>query len=534
MKLPVLFSALCASALLHAQAPTVEWMRTAGEFSQFGKYLSAVDATGHIYTVARATNPDYGNSVTVTDEGMVLARYDSTGAIDWARGITTDPNEFDNVTGIVTTTNGEVWVAGMYTTSTLTIDAFVLNNNGGQRSFLARFDATGAAQDAFDWGGQVTSSTTVDDICIDALDRVYVTGSSSGTSITIDGITMTNPGVNVQLYALAFDANGTASWGTMSASPSGVANGRVIATDGSGNAYVSGLASANLVIDGSTLPVGNQDMAVLMAFNNTGAVTHMEVLADCMPMDMAVDDAGNAYVGGYVQNTAIFGSDTLLPSVLDGFVAAFPGDGTCNWVVGVEGAQDNEICYSVALDASRTHLIASGIFTFDAWFGPMHVQSGMVPSDGFIMHLDTAGTVNWVKDMTGNGPTLHAQAMYDTQDRIHTSGLTQSTQIYLGEITNITAPTVGFLARFDEIIMGVEPIGQQDDVLLYPNPGNGNFTLDLPMDAHTIIVEDAQGRLLQRMKVNSSAASFHIGTAGVYFVSVLSDVGRTVQRVVVD
>ncbi|MEO8069488.1 MAG: T9SS type A sorting domain-containing protein [Flavobacteriales bacterium] len=534
MKHATVLLALLSSSLLQAQVPGVEWMRTAGEFSQFGKHLSAVGMNGYIYTAARAMNPDYGNGFVVADEGIVLARYDSTGTIDWCQGISTSPVEFEDVTSIAVTSTGGVWVLGQFTSTTLTVGGTVLTNMGSSSSFLARYSVLGAVEEVHSWGGTGSSITNASDLCIDGMDRVHVTGATDATSITVDGVTMTNSGTGLQLYTLAFDANGTALWGVMSASPGGTASGRAISVDASLRTYIAGVASTDLVINGTTLPVGNQDKAVLLTFDNVGALTHMEVMADCVPVDMAVDDAGHAYVCGFVVNSAVFGNDTLVPSVLDGFVAAFPGNGTCDWVVGVSGAQDNEICYSVALDNSHTHLISSGIFTFDAWFGPLHVQSGMVPSDGFIMHLDTAGAVNWVKDMTDNGPTLYAQALYDANDRIHTSGLTQSTQIYLDEIVGITAPTIGFLARFDGLVMAVPQAEEQQDALVYPNPNNGIFTLDLPRDARAIIIADARGRELQRMAVRSSRSSFLVATSGVYFVSVVSDSGRTVQRIVVD
>lgn len=42
------------------------------------------------------------------------------------------------------------------------------------------------------------------------------------------------------------------------------------------------------------------------------------------------------------------------------------------------------------------------------------------------------------------------------------------------------------------------------------------------------------GREVQRTTLKSATHSFHIVTAGAYTVNVLSDAGRTVQRIVVD
>lgn len=223
------------------------------------------------------------------------------------------------------------------------------------------------------------------------MDHVFVTGRTIATSITIDGVTLASGTTGSQLFTLAFDATGVALWGAISASPGGTARGHAISVDGSGSVYVAGVTNNDLVIDGITLSVGNQQKAVLVAYDNTGVLTHMEVIDDRMPTDMVVDDAGQAYVCGYTA----FGNDWFNPSMRNGFVAAYPGDGTCRWTVGVSGALDEDLCQSVSLNAAQTKLIVSGTFSFDEWFGALHVQTIMNNLDGFIMHLDTAGTVDW-------------------------------------------------------------------------------------------------------------------------------------------
>jgi hypothetical protein len=535
MKPVLIVPAFFLSATAMAQLPNTQWLRTAGGFSQFERYLSAADATGHVYTAGLGTATDFGNGVTVPSEGRVIARYDSSGTISWARALTTAPNEYATVSAIATNSEGDVWIAGHFLSSTLTLDTIVLPNAPSTSSaFLARMDSTGAVEFAIAWGGTELTVTDASDVCVDGSDNVFVAGQTSATSFTVGGGTLTNLSGGQELFALKFNANGGELWGGISQASQG-AESCCIAADATGKAYVVGKATGEFIIGQDTVDTGFITQAVLIKFDFFGVVEHVEVLAECQPLDLDVDDAGNAYVCGWIDTMADFGGDTLVPSVLDGFVAAYASDGSYRWVVGVQGEIDNEICWSVDLDAAQTGLYVGGTFVFDAWFGGMHVETGLSPTDGFIMQLDTAGTVNWVKDMTGDGPTLFAEAHLDPWGHLYASGVTQSMMSYLGEPVQNGGGNHAFLARFGDLSTSVPAVAQAGDLHLYPNPCDGVFTIELPPDARTVIIEDGQGHLRQRVPVLGSLSStFHIGTPGIYFVTVLSDAGRTVERIIVE
>src|SRR6185295_15816447 len=99
----------------------------------------------------------------------------------------------------------------------------------------------------------------------------------------------------------------------------------------------------------------------------------------------------------------------------------------------------------------------------------MVVQTGLSNTDGFIMHMDTSGVVNWVKDMTGDGPTLFAQTCIDGSDHLFASGVTQSGMSYLGEPVVNGTGNHAFLARFDDISTGTIISTKDEGVLIYPN-----------------------------------------------------------------
>ncbi|MFZ1688388.1 MAG: hypothetical protein WAU70_13245, partial [Flavobacteriales bacterium] len=538
----LLFAVL--TALLARAQPSTEWQRVAGGFYQIGVYSSAPDATGHIYTAGFGPGPfDFGSGVTVpsTMNGMVLARYDSLGTINWARALTTTPDELVYIAGIAANSEGDLWVCGYFESATLTLDTIVLTGIEPRvRSFLARFDSTGAVEFATAWGNPLDSDTTPIDLYVDDQDNVLVTGTTFDPNLTVGGLTLTFTEGWEQLYAVKFDASGNGIWGNVSNSPPGGSQGgpnaRCITADALGSAYVAGTIMGMLVMDGDTVDADNITAhGILIKLGPTGTVEHMRVMADCDPVDITADDEGNAYVCGIIESEAIFNNDTLVPSAIDGFVAAYDSSGAYRWVIGVSGADDNEWCSSVVLTDPQDAMYVGGTFVLGAWFGDVYMQTGSAPTDGFVMQVDTAGAVTWVKDMTGDGPTVSAEVHFDRLGHLYTSGITQSQTIFLGEPVANVFGNRGFLARFADVITNAPLVEEPVGAPLYPNPCAGSFTLALPSDARTVIIQDVQGRECDRVAVRSSrTSSHHIDVPGIYYATVLSDNARTVQRVIVE
>ena len=528
----LLLTTVCTTCLW-AQTPDVQWLRFAGRFSFPNWHQSAVDATGHVYTLGHGVGADYGGGTTVAGEGYSLARYDSTGTLLWVRAIT--GTQTANVKTLATTSTGEVWVGGGFT-GELNIDGFTGVNQGSHSSFIALFDINGAAQQVFIWGGIQNTGVDVRDIFVDAQDRVHVAGSCESPVVTVDGVTFQNTVGGPQLLALAFDENGLV-WGNLSDSPSGAPRGYHIAADAAGNTYMTGFVGDDVVIGGINLVTGGLGMALLVKYDNTGALVHAETLGTFTPNDIAVDDAGQVYISAFFELPITLAGITMEPNAGSGLVAAFPGDGSCAWAVPVGGEEGSAVCNSVVLNTARTRLLVGGTFFNNVWFGPLQVESSGDPLAAFVMDMDTDGTVNWVKELSGNGPTWYSMAAYGAADRIHASGLTMSDASFAGEtvLNATTGSSTMFIARFDALATGIPTLAAANADLPYPNPCNGIFDLKLPVGVCDVEITDSQGRLVHRTgAITAQRATFHLGAAGVYTVRVTSELGHQVSRLVVE
>ena len=109
---------------------------------------------------------------------------------------------------------------------------------------------------------------------------------------------------------------------------------------------------------------------------------------------VATDSSGNCYVTGKFFDTAVFGTTTLTSyGTMDIFVAKLDKRGTWQWAVNAGGPKSDE-GYSIAVDNEGNSYI-TGVFYWYAYFGDTNLSSlgGKSDPDVFVAKLDING--NW-------------------------------------------------------------------------------------------------------------------------------------------
>ncbi|MFM7387821.1 MAG: DUF1028 domain-containing protein [Bacteroidota bacterium] len=75
---------------------------------------------------------------------------------------------------------------------------------------------------------------------------------------------------------------------------------------------------------------------------------------------------------------------------------------------------------------------------------------------------------------------------------------------------------------------GVNPIN------IFPNPSSGDFTLKLPTESGSMYVVDMLGRLIVKSSIEAGMTSFSIDQPGIYMVTVSTNLGTWVQKIMVN
>ncbi len=169
-----------------------------------------------------------------------------------------------------------------------------------------------------------------------------------------------------------------------------------MAKDSSGNIYATGSFSYGLDFPGATLSGSYKDMFVLKMGPEGNVIWMAKAIGtgDKAGTDVAVDGAGNVYVTGYFQGTAVFGAVTLT-SASDLFVGKLDPNGNWLWA-----SQATAISGGIDVDGDQNVYI-TGSFYGPSTFGDITVNSqnwdifaAKLYNNGVWAWVHTAGGVN--------------------------------------------------------------------------------------------------------------------------------------------
>ena len=181
----------------------------------------AVDTLDNIY-VTGFTGGGLGDNTNAGGNDLFLIKYNDDGSREWTQQIGTSANEYG--TAVATDSSNNIYITG-FTGGDL--DG---SNAGSNDLFVVKYDSAGNRK----WTEQL--GTSLEDyavgIATDSSGNVYVTGYTEGA---LDG---SNAGAQ-DIFVVKYDSAGVKQW-TKQLGTSSSDDARGIATDSSGNVYVTG------------------------------------------------------------------------------------------------------------------------------------------------------------------------------------------------------------------------------------------------------------------------------------------------------
>lgn len=223
----------------YSNSGSLSWVKRAGGAGLDFASAIALDANGN--PVITGSFADFSNptatfeSTTITTTGMrdvFIAKYDTTGGLIWVKKAGGSGNDQGN--GISVDGFGNCYVSG-YLSNGGTFGSTTLTALGSVDGFVSKFDGSGNSIWAKIEGGSEGDYGYA--VSADAMGNVYNTGWFT-TSGTFGGTSVVGLGFE-DIYVTKYDSAGTLLW-AKSAGGAGVDQSYAIASDASGNAYLTG------------------------------------------------------------------------------------------------------------------------------------------------------------------------------------------------------------------------------------------------------------------------------------------------------
>ena len=256
------------------------------------------------------------------------------------------------------------------------------------------------------WTKQLGSSSrdSANGVATDSSGNVYVTGMTKGG---LDGCK--SAGVE-DLFVVKYNSSGTKQWtNQLGSSSRDSANG--VATDSSGNIYVTGTTYWEL--DGNT-SAGKADLFVVK-YNSSGTKQWTKQNGTDRydeARGVATDSSGNVYVVGGTKGNLNGISNS---GRTDAFVIKFNSSGTKQWTKKL-GTWQNDLANGVATDSSGNIYVTGGTY------GGLDGNTNAGNSDLFVVKYNSSGTKQWTKQLGSSSRDYDYGVATDSSRNVYVSG----------------------------------------------------------------------------------------------------------------
>ncbi len=233
-------------------------------------YAIAVDASGNVYVTG--TSVGY-----LTRYDYVTIKYNTNGVQQWVTRYDGPDHDWDIATCIAVDGQGNVYIGGG------SYNGNYLYHNGNYDYATVKYDSNGIEQWVTRYNGLLGYDDGINALTLDNQSNIYVTGLSNSSN-------------SADVTTIKYNTNGVQQWIAFYDGPSGYSDeGISIKLDGVGNVYIGGYT-----VDG---PLPDYRNYLTLKYSTSGSFkwsAQYDGPANYYDdvMALAVDNTGNAYVGG--------------------------------------------------------------------------------------------------------------------------------------------------------------------------------------------------------------------------------------------
>lgn len=352
-------------------------------------------------------------------------------AQEWQWALSGKGDSFDYPLALVTDTQGNLYVAGYFQSSTLKFGDIVLTNNGGEDIFIGKFSPSGEVIWAKSFGGDGSERGTC--LALDSNGFLYLGGYFESSNIRF-GQKELNPVGGWDIFLLKFDPSGVIIWIKTFGSEN-YEEPTSIACSKSSIVLTGEFSGKSIKFDDITLiNQGNEGLSdiFITKFNYDGDVQWAKSIGGSSfdrPHSIIFDYNENIYLAGsFNSNLIIIGSDSLKnKGYSDVFLARFSTDGEPFWAK-YGGGRDKDYLSSLAIDSKNNIVLAGVTMSNDFKFGN-NVTINSASYDFFLIKFSPDATIQWHQKIGNNSDEYVNSISIDTDDFIYIAGAFASDSI---------------------------------------------------------------------------------------------------------
>jgi uncharacterized protein (TIGR03437 family) len=326
-------------------------------------------------------------------------------------------------------------------------------------------------------------------IAVDSVGNTYVTGGAGSANFPTTGGLQGSLKGTEDVFVTKFNPTGSAKMYSTYLGGSNVDEGRAIAVDVQGNAYITGTA-ASLdfpVKNAIQATTGGSGDAFVAKLNASGSAlvysTYLGGIANDSGMGIAIDTAGNAYVAGITFSTNFPVKNPFQSAKgaqQDAFVAKINPAGTALVYSTYLGGNNVDEGYAIAVDAAGSAYVTG--YTGSTNFplaSPFRGANGGV--DAFVTKINPAGSALVYSTYLGGSGTDYGTAIaVDSSGSVYVTGPTASDDFLLA---NPIDNTLGSHAVDDAFVTKFNPSGSALVYSTYVGGGGGDEPYGLAIDS---------------------------------------------------
>ena len=388
------------------KSPIIPFASGAGSDDDDAAYDVSSDSLGNVYLTGYfSSDAVFSDSISLVSSGgkdIFLAKYDSRGNCIWA--LSAGSSGDDLATAVINDNSGNIFIGGAFSGTVSFGDDTVLESNGGEDVFIAKYDSSGS----FIWAKSFGSI---------ALDRLTDIDSHDGINLSVSGYysdtlivdpdldTLFSAGTSDILVA-RLDSSGNIEWAKGFGSQEfDQANG--IATDDNGNIYLTGFFADEVDFGDITIESLGEEDIFIAKFDDEGDCLWARAAGSTSGSDnasaIACSPVGDLYLTGSYSSTIYFsGSDSLVSTgTRDAFFVSYDANGDHIWSFsgGGNGLIDtgNDIEY-----ANNGNIYSAGTYAFTAIFDNKAILKSLGSSDAFLLEISPAGEIISAKSAGGS------------------------------------------------------------------------------------------------------------------------------------